>query len=466
MIYRARRLHTSTSDELIADEPWLEIERLCESGDTAGLTAFLGTLPRSDLGLVLSRLEGDERRKVLAILGTETAAEILEQISLPQATDLLTELPPSEAAAIVEEMWSADQADLLSELSGDDAEAILKEMDPEEALRTRELLAYAAESAGGLMRGEFLAYSEDATVGDVIEDLRDNAAEYADYPIQYAYVVTADERLIGVLRMRDLFFAPRRVGVSGIMIRQPLSVTPETTLDELHEFFAHHSFLGVPVVGPDRHIVGVVDRSAVREAEGERAEEDFLKAAGIVGGEEIRTLPMRVRSARRLSWLSANIVLNVVSASVIALYEDTLRSVIALAVFLPIISDMSGCSGNQAVTVSIRELSLGLVKPNEIRRVLLKEAGVGVINGLVLGLFLGLLAFLWKGNTWLGVVVGGSLAVNTTISVLLGGSLPLILKGMGRDPALASAPILTTVTDLMGFLTALGFATLLLSRLV
>ena len=455
-----------TVSEQWIDEPWVPVSRLYQAGDSDGLRSLIESLPRSEIARVLSRLEGEEQRAVLSLLGAETSAEILEQISIPQATDLLTELQPKEAAAIVAEMWSADQADLLAELETPDAEAILQEMEPEEALRTRELLAYAAESAGGLMRGEFLGFAEDATVGDVIEDLRRNSEEYADYPIQYAYIVSSDQRLVGVLQMRDLFFAPKSEGVSKIMIREPLSVSPDTSLDELHEFFSQHSFLGVPVVGPDRHILGVVDRAAVREAEGERAEEDYLKASGIVGGEEIRTLPVRTRSLRRLSWLSANIVLNVISASVIALYEDTLRSVIALAVFLPIISDMSGCSGNQAVTVSIRELSLGLVRPNEVRRVLLKEVAVGLINGLVLGVFLGGLAFLWKGSLWLGIVVGGALAVNTTISVLLGGSLPLLLKGMGRDPALASAPILTTVTDLMGFLTALGFATLLLSRLV
>ena len=176
-------------------------------------------------------------------------------------------------------------------------------------------------------------------------------------------------------------------------------------------------------------------------------------------------MPVRVRSSRRLSWLSVNILLNLMAASVIAFYQDTLSSVIALAVFLPIISDMSGCTGNQAVAVSMRELSLGIIKPGETFRVWFQEIRVGLINGLVLGILLGLAAFLWKGNIYLGLVVGGALAINTLVAVSIGGTVPLILKKLNVDPALASGPILTTITDMIGFFLALSFATIALGRL-
>ncbi|MEZ5022329.1 MAG: magnesium transporter [Chitinophagales bacterium] len=143
--------------------------------------------------------------------------------------------------------------------------------------------------------------------------------------------------------------------------------------------------------------------------------------------------------------------MNIIAASVIAFHQDVLSSVIALAVFLPIISDMSGCSGNQAVAVSMRELSIGVVTPREVARVLWQEISVGLINGLVLGMLIGLAAFLWKGNVYLGLVVGGALTLNTILAVSLGGTVPLLLKGMNIDPALASGPILTTVTDMVGF---------------
>ena len=165
---------------------------------------------------------------------------------------------------------------------------------------------------------------------------------------------------------------------------------------------------------------------------------------------------------RRLSWLVINIALNVVAASVIALYQDTLSAVIALAVFLPIISDMSGCAGNQAIAVSVRELSLGLVRPEEFRHVFLKESSLGLLNGLCLGVLLGGAAMLWQGNPWLGLVVGGALAANSLISVCLGGFLPLALKRAGLDPALVSGPLLTTVTDMCGFFLTLSLATSIL----
>ena len=176
-------------------------------------------------------------------------------------------------------------------------------------------------------------------------------------------------------------------------------------------------------------------------------------------------MPPFERSRRRLAWLSVNIVLNLLGASVIAAYQETIHAAIALAVFLPIISDMSGCSGNQAVAVSMRELSLGLVRPSELFRVLWQEFGVGVINGLALGLLLGLAVWLWKGNTWLGGVVGGALALNTLIAVSIGGTLPLLIRRLRLDPALASWPILTTVTDMCGFFLVLNLAALALSRL-
>ena len=177
-------------------------------------------------------------------------------------------------------------------------------------------------------------------------------------------------------------------------------------------------------------------------------------------------MPLKVRSGRRLSWLSINIVLNLISASIIAMHQDTLQAVIALAVFLPIISDMSVCSGNQAVAVSMRELSLDLVSPKEFGRVFIKESSVGMINGACLGLLVGSLAWLWKGNVVLGLVVGSALALNTVVAVCVGGLVPLALKACRQDPALASGPILTTVTDMCGFLLILGLASLCLPYLV
>jgi magnesium transporter len=250
-----------------------------------------------------------------------------------------------------------------------------------------------------------------------------------------------------------------------LMIEDPISVRDTAKLDELVDLFESHQFLGVPVVDEAGTLKGVIHREAVQYAENRALESDYLKSQGIVGGEELRTMPLWTRSRRRLSWLSVNILLNIGAAAVIAYFQDTLQAVIALAVFLPIISDMSGCSGNQAVAVSMRELSLGVSKPADIFRVLAKEAALGAINGVALGMLIGLVAGLWQGNLWLALVVGVAMGLNTVIAVCIGGSVPLLLKGIGKDPALASGPILTTVTDMAGFFLVLTFAAAVLDRI-
>jgi len=447
-------------------KPWEQLHDLLEGQDAEQVRRFLHDLPRGETARALSRLDEDDQRTLLALIGPEDSAELLEGLSDAQAVEIIEELPPAEAAAIVDELPSDEQADLLGELEARDAAAILAQMSPEEATDARQLLQYPADTAGGVMITEYVAYPATATVDDVLTDFREHSDRYSDYDIQYAYITDPDAGLAGVLRLRDLLLARRGAPVASIMVRQPLSVPVTAPLEDLQRLFDEHSFVGIPVTDAAGHLVGVVRRASVEEAIRERATAWFLAVSGLAGEEELRTMPVRQRASRRLSWLSINIGLNIVAASVIAFYQDTLAAVIALAVFLPIISDMSGCSGNQAVAVSIRELALGLVRPYEFLRVVWKEGAVGLINGLVLGLLLGSVAVLWKGNLFLGLVVGGALMLNTLLAVLLGGLIPLALKGLRQDPALASGPILTTVTDMVGFFLVLSFAAALLPRLV
>ncbi|MGD9149519.1 MAG: magnesium transporter, partial [Desulfobacterales bacterium] len=357
------------------------------------------------------------------------------------------------------------QVRLLRKIGEENAEAILEEIKPHKVKKIRKLMSYAENTAGAMMITHYLAYDSHQTVETVLDDLRHHGEQYSDYDIQYAYVVSATGKLVGVLRLRDLLMTPKNRRIDEVMVKEPLSVNVNTPLRDLRDFFIQYNFLGVPVVGDDGSLVGIVRSSTVREETNRRTNQVFLKFAGIVGGEEFRSMPLLKRSSRRLSWLSINIILNIIAASVIALYQDTLEKAIVLAVFLPIISDMSGCSGNQAVAVSIRELTLGLVRPRELIRVLSKESAIGIVNGIVLGVLLGGAALLWKGNPYLGLVVGVSLAANTFVAVSFGGLVPLILRGMRTDPALASGPLLTTITDMCGFFFVLSFASVMLPLL-
>jgi magnesium transporter len=446
-------------------EPWEQLEEVLETEDHQRLQETLETLSPAETARALSRLSEADHRRVLTLLEPEEAADLLEELSDTQAAGLIEELLPLEAAAIMNELSSDEQADLLGQLDEEEATVILQGMEPDEAADVRLLSQFASDHAGGLMITEYLAYADTVRVADVLDDLREHAEEYAEYEVQYAYVIDQSGRLLGVLRLRDLLLSPTGRAVTAIMIPDPVRVQTETSLDELHQFFERHDFFGVPVTDEAGQLLGVVRRTDVQEAMGDQADQTFLKSRGIVGGEEFRGMPLRVRAFRRLSWLSINIVLNLCAASVIAFYQETLVAVIALAVFLPIISDMSGCSGNQAVAVSLRELTLGLVKPYELTRVLLKEAQIGVINGVVLGCLLGAVSWVWQGNPYLGLVVGGALALNTLVAVMLGGTVPLLLRRLELDPALASGPILTTVTDMCGFFLVLSFASMALSHL-
>jgi magnesium transporter len=429
------------------------------------LAKFIDALSPSETARVISRLTEEQRLRLLSLLSPQDAADVIEDIPEDQAADLVEDMPREQAAAIMEELASDHLVDVLGKIDDDASRAILAKMDRKDAAEARMLLSYAPDCAGGLMISEFLAYKTDHTIQDVLDDLQANRGEYADYHVQYFYVVDREEKLAGVLRLHDLLFPARRTRLSQLMIPSPLSVSDKASLRELQDFFEEHHLFGVPVVDDEMRLVGVVLPRAIEEAVNKRKTKTFLRLSGIIGGEEFRTMPLLSRSGRRLSWLTMNIALNIIAASVIALYQDTLAAVITLAVFLPMVSDMSGCSGNQAVAVSMRELSLGLVRPGELLWVLAKEVKVGIINGLVLGLLLGGIGFFWKGNPWLGVVIGGALAANTLVSVTLGGMLPLVLKRFKLDPALVSSPLLTTVTDMCGFFFVLSFAAAVLPKL-
>ena len=425
----------------------------------------LETLELEDRNRVISRLAAPAQQELVSNVTAEHAADIIHELPEVIAVELLDEIEPATAAEILKSLPKDEQADLVGELSTESMDAILSEMPAVEASQLRSLVEYDTEEAGGLMVVEFLAFNDDQTVSGVIAHLRENVETISDFDVQYAYVVDRDHRLKGVLRLRDLLLSPGETNLGEVMIKNPHSVNVHMTLQNLFGLFQDHRYLGIPVIDDMERLVGIVTREDVDEAMADRYADDFRKAQGIVK-EELRTMPLAVRSRRRLAWLSINILLNILAASIIAMFQETLTQVIALAVFLPIISDMSGCSGNQAVAVSMRELSLGLVNAKEVIRVWMKELSVGLINGVALGLLIATVASIWQGNAWLGLVVGSAMMVNTIVAVSIGGTLPLIMRLFKLDPALASGPILTTITDMCGFLLVLGLASVFLEYLV
>ncbi|NOD97579.1 magnesium transporter [Ruegeria sp. HKCCD6228] len=450
--------------DTIPKELEAQLQQALAERDGAELAKLLDPLPLSDALRELLNLPVEQRSAALSLLSPELAAELVEEAPNAMAVDLVERMESEQAAEVIEELDSDVQADVIGELEDADAEAILTRMDPGDAANVRRLVEYEDDVAGGLMVAEAFTFSETDTVGRVLRRFANEEYDLERYRGQHPYVLDSNGAPIGVVSLRSLVSTRRSARLTDIMA-PPIAVPANMPLEKLEDLFDEHPFLGLPVVEADGHLVGVVSRSAVDEALLERAESASLKRQGVFG-DELRSMPLPLRARRRLQWLSANIVLNVIAASVIAAYEQTLAAVIALAVFLPMVSDMSGCSGNQAVAVSMRELSLGLVRPIDAMRVWFKEVSVGVINGFVLGLLIGVVAWMWKGNPFLGLVIGGALGLNTVVAVSIGGVLPLLLKRIGQDPAVASGPLLTTITDMAGFFLVLSLATAMMPLLV
>ncbi len=441
--------------ELGQRESWEEIRLLLEAQDVSALTQFLDSLTPAEVARAFTRLDESERHDVLVLLEPEEAADLIEELSDAQGSDLVEELAADEAAAIVDEMESHHRADILGEMDEDDAEAILRRMDPEEAEDARKLLEHGEETAGGIMATEFVSYPQDTSVGEVIRDLRDNAERYSDFGVQYAYVNSERGTLVGVVRLRDLILAPARMPLQSLMIVNPLYVLADTSLEDLEQFFDRYPFYSVPVTDEAQQMLGVVRRAEAEEALSENIEKSFMRFGGIIGGEELRSMPTRERVTRRMVWLGINLPLSMLAAAVIPIFEETIVDFPVLLFFIPIIGNLCGCSGNQAVAVSIRELTLGLINPSDMLRVLRKELQVGFINGFMLGSVVIIVAFALdriQGYQvpYLALFIGLAFFMNTMVAVCLGGVIPLILKRFKADPALGAPPIQTTLTDMVG----------------
>lgn len=439
-----------------------DLKQAIETSDQPRVTKMIGAVSSHEALRQISILKPADRDCLIAMLAPEVVAALIEEAPPELAVAMTQNLDVETAAKMMERLQTDTQADLVQTMSPESSEAILAAMNTDRADGVRMLSRYAPNTAGGLMALEVFSFTMDETVGTVLKRLIDGDEAFERYRGQHPYVINQAGKLVGVVSLRDMLRSRRTAPLADIM--QPaISVPAETTQNTLAELLNDHPFLGIPVVDNQGILLGVVSRVELAEAELTRAEHASLSRQKI--GDELRSMPTLLRSKRRLVWLSSNIFLNIIAASVISAYEETLAAVIAIAIFLPMVSDMSGCSGNQAVGVSMRELSLGLIRPIDLFRVLRKEFSVGIINGIALGILIGMVAWIWENNAYLGLVIGLALSINTVIAVSLGGTVPLILKKLGLDPAVAAGPLLTTVTDMAGFFLVLSLATLLMPQL-
>ena len=420
----------------------------------------------ADAADVLEELGDEIAVGIFNLLSVERAAPLLEEARDDFAVDILEQLPHARAGALLAEMPADEAADLVIHLDDDHRAELFAVMPEETVQEIRGLLRYPSDTAGGLMSTDFAALPMSMTAGEAIESIRKLHEDLED--LTYVYVVDDEERLRGVISFRDLVFRRPGVGLEEAMIADPVSVRPMTDREEVAELSIRYNLFAIPVVDQRGHLVGVVTTDAVYEVLQEEASEDFATSVGAGAEETVYTDPLR--SARQRSpWLLLNLGLALVVATAVSQFEEILTRLPILAFLMPIVATLGGNAGNQSLAVTIRSVATGDAPRTETRGILTRQGTVGLYNGALIGIAAAIVAgvFALLNNTAsspvsIGAVVGLAALLNLVVATVAGAAIPLTLRALGLDPALASNIFLTLITDLVGFAGFLGVASLLL----
>lgn len=418
-------------------------------------------LHAADVADRLQRLAPEEACALLLELPPREAAAALVEIERERLPALLGAIETGRLAGLLARAEAADAADLLQRLPPPARREALARLPQAVADDVRALLAYPEDSAGGNMSDRFLAFREELTLEQVRAELTARAADEPGEDIAYLYVVDAEERLVGIVSVRDLLLRRGERRLSEVMKRDVKHALVTDDQEELARKFEHYHYLGLPVLDAAGKLVGVVKASDALEIARKEATEDMQLMVGL-SGEERALTPWPTSVARRLPWLLVNVGTAILAAATIDVFESTIERVTALVIFLPIVASQGGNAGLQTLTVTIRDLTLGELAPGDGRRALLKEAIAGIVNGAAVGVVVGLVGWLWKGSALIGWIAAGATLLNQITAAAAGVLIPLALRALRMDPALASSIILTTVTDVAGFFFFLGLAALLL----
>lgn len=412
----------------------------------------------ADLADQLQRLSAEEAKAVLLRLPPAKAAAVAAELEEEKVQELLPGLSDRQLGQLLGQLPHAEAADLAQDLPDELRGPALAAMQPGESAKVNQLLRYAEDSAGGIMSDRFLALRDDQTLAQALESVR-LAGQTDSIDISYLYVTDRQQRLVGVISLRDLVFRNPSARVADLMNHDVKSLSVEADQEEIARQFEHYHYMGLPVLEKTGRLVGIVRASDVLEIAQAEATEDMKLMVGI-SGEERALSPWQKSIRRRLPWLLVNLATAFLAASVVSLFESTIATWTALVVFLPIVAGQGGNAGVQTLTVIIRDLALGEITMNDSRQALYKEMMLGLANGLAVGLVVGVVGFLWKEDWRLGLIAGTAMLLNMLAAALSGVVIPYGLKAMRIDPALASSIFLTTVTDVAGFFFFLGLAAL------
>ena len=432
------------------------ISRAVESADQPQVRALAGDLHEADLGDLIEALSAEQRARLVELLGADFDFTALTEVDDTVREEILEELPNEIVAEGVRDLDSDDAVRILEDLPEQDKAEILGQLPEEERQELARGLDYPEDSAGRRMQSDFVAVTPDWTVGRTI----DYAREEAELPDSFyaIFVVDEDKRFVAAVPLDKLLRAQRPVKISDIMVHDWHVIQATADQEEAARMFERYNLVSAPVVDNDGKLVGVLTVDDVVDVIEEEASEDIKALGGVARDEEISD-SILYTSRSRLPWLTANLGTTIIAASVIAFFAHSIEKMVALAVLMPIVASMGGNAGTQTMTVTVRALATRELGGHNERRIIFRELAVGFVNGIAIAVILGFAAALWFQQHELGVVIAFAIIVNLCAAGLAGILIPLLIQRAGSDPAVASGPFVTTVTDIVGFFSFLGFAT-------
>ncbi len=454
----AAAAETPSSDAL-TNELIDAVEEAIEAESSETVRALAGALFPSDLADLLETLGHDDRASVVEALGTELDPDTLSYLDATVREEVIELLGPDRLARALSEMESDDAVLVFADLDTEAQSRILAKLPQAYRRMLVEGVTFEEGTAGRLMQREVVVIPSAWTVGDTIDFMR--SAETLPDDFYDLYVVNPKHQPIGVIPTSRVLRSKRPLQVTAVMDSERMKVVP-LTLDQadVADLFRRYGLVSAPVVDDAGRLVGTITVDDVVDVIDEEAEDDLLKLGGVTETDLYSDVLDTTRA--RLPWLAVNLLTAIIASVVIGLFEDTLATIVALAVLMPIVASMGGNAGTQTLTVAVRALAMKDITSANAKRIVGKELIVGTFNGLVFALVMGVIAWLWFDRPAIGLVIAAAMLINLMAAALSGIVIPLTLERMKVDPAIASTVFLTTVTDVVGFLAFLGLATLFL----
>ncbi len=435
------------------------VSSLLEGGTAPEARRMLNALHPAEIANLLESFPAAERKLLWELVDEDNGGEVLLQVNDEVRSGLIREMDDGELLAATSGMDMDDLADFMQDLPATLTGEILRSMDNQNRQRLEAVLAYPEDSAGGLMNTDTVTVRPDVSLDVVLRYLRmrGQMPELTDH----LFVVSRFDHFLGVLRVSDLLTRDPAGRVDDLLDADAVAIGAETPAREVAKMFEDRDLISAPVLDGRGRLIGRITIDDVVDVIREEAERSILTMAGL-GEEEDLFAPIWTSTRRRALWLGVNLVTALLAAYVIGLFEATIQEVVALAVLMPVVASMGGIAGTQTLTLVIRALALGQVASRNARALLLKEIGIGALNGLLWAAVLAAVAILWFGRPAIGGIIAAAMVINLAMAALSGVGVPLLLKRIGIDPALAGGVVLTTVTDVVGFMAFLGLATLFL----